>query len=130
MQHIILFPVCIAFQRPNSNNFAYPAAFVELNGRTLMRAQDSGIYHSKFTVNTIDAELCDESEKFIETSRVSANSLKVAEYISDLPDGTIVLGNLFELFNILVVSSLYKLAFKRLIDRYVRSYGNVSKSYE
>ena len=90
-----LFPVCIAFQRPNSNNFAYQAAFVELNGRTLMRTQDSGIYHSKFTVNTIDAELCDESEKFIETSRTSANSLKVAEYISDLPDGTIVLGNYF-----------------------------------
>ena len=88
-----MFIVCIAFQRPNSINFRYPVAFVELNGRTLMRTQNSGFYHKKLTINTIDAELCDESEQFTENVYGNSNHLEVAEYISNLPKGTIVLGN-------------------------------------
>ena len=85
--------MCIALQRPNGLEFANPAAFVELNGRTLMRTQNSGFYHNKLTINTIDSELCDESEQFTEIIYYNANHLEAAEYISNLSSGTIVLGN-------------------------------------
>ena len=86
---IHMFLVCIAVQRSNNGGFADPVAYVELNGRTLMRTQDSGHYHNKLTINTIDGDVCDESEQVAETY---GNVPSVVEYLQSLHSGTFVLG--------------------------------------
>ena len=54
-----------------------------------MRTQDSGHYHNKLTINTIDGDVCDESEQVAETY---GNVPSVVEYLQSLHSGTFVLG--------------------------------------